>query len=343
MKIVGGRASNGCGGDARVPLWRQPHALIALVLLVSWALLPAAAQAAGGDVTVIGSTMVTPGHMGNARVMCPAGMVAVSGGVDPENVFTEVVTSSAPVFAANDNRLLFQPNGINPGPTGWQASVRNNDTTDKVAKVAAVCRLAPGAVAVVGSTNVNPNGFDTVSLHCPSGMVAVGGGVDPGNVLTEVVTASAPMFGTVRLLLRADGPAPAPDGWYAGVRNNDTVAKPFKAAVVCTALHNASARVDSGVTAVGDFGVLRVMCPGGTVAVGGGIDPQNVFTEAVTSSGPVFAANDHRLLFQPNGLQPGAIGWQATILNQSTESKSFKVATICAQPIREVFLPYVRK
>ncbi len=50
-------------------------------------------------------------------------------------------------------------------------------------------------VAVVGTTNVNDQNFGGVSLACPAGKVAVGGGIDPSNVLTEFVTSSGPTWG----------------------------------------------------------------------------------------------------------------------------------------------------
>ncbi len=89
--------------------------------------------------TVVNSVAVQPGGFAATRVNCPAGMVAVGGGIDVDQVLSMVVTSSGPVFAQNNNRLIFQPDGQKPLPTGWQASARNNDASNKNIKVAVIC------------------------------------------------------------------------------------------------------------------------------------------------------------------------------------------------------------
>ena len=88
-------------------------------------------------------------------------------------------------------------------------------------------------ITVVESDTVNAGTFEALVATCPAGRVAVGGGVDPDNVLTVVVTSSAPMVGgdrTVTLSNGRHGPATA---WWGAVRNNGTSATPFKVAAIC--------------------------------------------------------------------------------------------------------------
>jgi hypothetical protein len=101
--------------------------------------------------------------------------------------------------------------------------------------------------------------------------------------------------------------------------------------------------VGSDTATAGSFKAERVLCPRGTIAVGGGIDLDNVLTMKVTSSAPTFAQNNSRLIFQPNGTNPAPIGWQASAKNDDATTKSFKAAVICGQAVSRVFLPLVRK
>ena len=110
-----------------------------------------------------------------------------------------------------------------------------------------------------------------------------------------------------------------------------------------TSLSGVSTVVGSGTATAGSFGVERVLCPTGTLAVGGGVDLENVLTMTVTSSGPTFEQNNNRLIFQPNGVNPAPIGWQASARNDDTTTKSFKVAVICSQIEFKVFLPVVMR
>ncbi|MEK7862091.1 MAG: hypothetical protein AAB295_02370 [Chloroflexota bacterium] len=89
-------------------------------------------------------------------------------------------------------------------------------------------------LTVIGSGAVTANNFQMVSVACPTGYEAVGGGVDVGNVLNLVVTSSGPTYGGSRLLFAADGQRPAATGWLAAVRNNDaTTTYAMKVAVIC--------------------------------------------------------------------------------------------------------------
>lgn len=89
-------------------------------------------------------------------------------------------------------------------------------------------------LTVVGSGSVTPGNFLIVSVACPTGYEAVGGGVDVGNVLSLVVTSSSPTYAGSRLLFTADGQRPAATGWLGAARNNDaTMAYAMKVAAIC--------------------------------------------------------------------------------------------------------------
>ena len=96
----------------------------------------------------------------------------------------------------------------------------------------------PGPVNLVTvvktSSVITPGNFDTVIVECPAGMKAISGGIDNENVLTMVVTASAPYAESKRTLLLSDGQHAGPTGWFVAARNNAGTNYTYKAAVVCT-------------------------------------------------------------------------------------------------------------
>lgn len=280
---------------------------------------------------LISSGSAAPGSFGTARLDCPANTVAVGGGVDPDQVLTMVVTSSAPVFAQNNNRLIFQPDGEVPLPTGWQVSVRNNDTANKTFKAAVICASDVTGKVIVSSGTAAAGSFAALRINCPAGLTALSGGLDPEQVLTMAVTSSAPVFNenNNRLIFQPDGQLTAPIGWQASVRNNDSANKPFKAAAICVSGLTVKTVAKSDNVAPGSFNAIRMDCPANMIALGGGLDADQVLTMLLTSSGPVFAENNNRLIFQPDGTANPPTGWQASARNNDTAAKKFTVAVTC--------------
>jgi hypothetical protein len=91
----------------------------------------------------------------------------VGGGVDTHNVLTMKVTASAPLFGPGpSDRLLNQPDGANPAPTGWRASLRNDDTRNLAFKVVAICAPLSGANTVVGSNTVSAGSHRGEQVKC---------------------------------------------------------------------------------------------------------------------------------------------------------------------------------
>lgn len=287
-----------------------------------------------GPTVIIGSGTVAPANFGNLRLNCPANMVALGGGVDPEQVLTMVVTSSAPVFADNNNRLIFQPVGEVPLPIGWQVSVRNNDSTPKTFKAAVMCLGNITGKTIVAHGNAAANNFDAVRVDCPAAYSAISGGIDLEQVLTMVVTSSAPVFteNNNRLIFQPKGTLGVPIGWQASARNNDTASKSFNVAVICVTGISMKIVADGDNAAANSFGAVRVDCPANTTAISGGLDPDQVLTMVLTAAGPVFAQNNNRLIFQPDGPASAPTGWQAAVRNNDTTAKPFNVAAICIGP-----------
>lgn len=92
---------------------------------------------------------------------------------------------------------------------------------------------------IVSGPNVGAGSFGTAVATCPTGFVAIGGGVDPANVLTMVVTSSAPVIriGTstfTRMFSAPEGQQVPPIGWHGAVVNNAASAQGFKVAAICS-------------------------------------------------------------------------------------------------------------
>jgi hypothetical protein len=91
-------------------------------------------------------------------------------------------------------------------------------------------------VNVVAGDSVGAGGFDSTIATCPAGYVAISGGVDPDNVLTMVVTSSAPTTPEhPRLSANANGLHNV-TGWHGAVVNNSASAQGYKVGVVCAAV-----------------------------------------------------------------------------------------------------------
>jgi hypothetical protein len=189
-----------------------------------------------GMTALVSSGQVASGSFNALRINCPTGMSALGGGVDLNSVMTMRVTSSAPAFAQNNNRLIFQPNGPNPGAVGWQASAKNDATSGQLMRAVVICAPNFATSTVVASASpLTPGGAGAARVNCPAGRAALGGGIDVENVLTMTVTSSGPTFApnNTGLMSQADGQIPVAVGWQASSLNNDPSPQPFKVAVIC--------------------------------------------------------------------------------------------------------------
>ena len=89
-------------------------------------------------VTVVASSgSIANNSFGSATAQCPAGMEAIGGGPDLQNVLTMYVTSSAPLV---DNTNAYSLSNGQHGPaTAWRAFARNETGSPANFKVVAVC------------------------------------------------------------------------------------------------------------------------------------------------------------------------------------------------------------
>lgn len=191
----------------------------------------------------------------------------------------------------------------------------------------------------VGSAVAASASADLERVLCPDGSVALGGGLDPANVLTMRLTSNAPAFGpenTDRLMNSANGTLPAPTAWQSSARNDEAFAQSFKVAAICSADTTVTTEVAAAFVDSGSNATLRVLCPEGSVAIGGGVDTGNIYFVTVNAQGPVFgAAPGNTIADRAIGTGPAPRGWEATVRTEGAD-QAFKVAAICSTELTAV-------
>jgi hypothetical protein len=216
--------------------------------------------------------------------------------------------------------------------------------------LAAPCASGASLSSVVGSASAPANGAETVRVLCPEETVTLGGGIHPANVLTMSVTSSGHVHDDgsedgARLLLQDDGSGPPARGWQASARNHTDGALSFKAATVCSSAGiTTTTEVDSD-EALSVFGaphnraLARAVCPEGTQAIGGGADLGDTLLMQLAANAPFFETEDPALgglFFQPDGIRPAPIGWDAYAVNLSATSQTAKAGAICSADLSAV-------
>ncbi len=134
-------------------------------------------------------------------------------------------------------RLVAVADGSSGAPNGWWGAVRNNSSSAKTFKVGVVCQPLGGITTMISSITVTGGGSfsGTRYAQCPTGSVAIGGGIDVGDVDWVFASETAPVFGpTYTSLMQQDpGVNPAPTGWQTSAINSDESMKVLKVGAIC--------------------------------------------------------------------------------------------------------------
>ena len=249
-------------------------------------------------ITVQRNSSIPPNARSYADISagCPAGYVALSGGVDSLASADIELTALAPLFGTKG--LLTQTDGTKTmGPDGWYASVINYGNGARTVMLTVVCAPITGVNVVIRSAGVTAgaatgSGTGTLAVACPSGMVVTGGGIDVTNPEAMKLTSSSPVYGTGNAFLadRPVGTNPAAIGWSGYVSNEGPVAGgSMKVAAICAALSNVLTIVSGpvGVAQASDNGDA-LLCPAGFIAIGGGLDSKDLHILIATVSTPFY-------------------------------------------------------
>ena len=182
----------------------------------------------------------------------------------------------------------------------------------------------------------NAGSHADVASTCPTGTVALSGGLDSLGSADIELTTLAPMFGSAVLFAQATGTSGGPTGWYASVINYGSNNRTVMVSAICAPITGVltvirSASVSAGTATGSGTGTLEVQCPSGMVVTGGGVDVSNPDAMKLSSSSPQYGTGNAFLADRPAGANPAAIGWTGYVSNQGlVAGGSMKVAAICA-------------
>jgi hypothetical protein len=316
---------------------------LASVFLAATALLLAhGAFAQFPNTIVVQKAFAVPASAGNftdATVSCPAGYDAISGGLDNMNSDHLQITSLAPTFAGIP--LMQQPDGPHAVANGWHASVVNNDTVSHQAFISVTCAQNTGISVVINSLTVAAAtaagpimGYQ--QADCPSGQVAIAGGIDLEHPATMKMAATSGFYtGPTTFILDLDpGTNAAPVGWAQMIRNHGPTTGIMKVAAMCTSMSGVITIVsDYQTIEEGEHDGIAVSCPAGYSATAGGFDTnakEDFLTGTVDTllySGSVRPAD------RADGQYSAPIGWFADAVSNSTDGpRKMKTGVVCMPP-----------
>ena len=263
---------------------------------------------------------------------CPAGLIALSGGVSSDSLLVQVSTS-APSFV--EASLYTQPDGLRGAATGWYASVRNLDSVAHPVVLVAVCGLLPKTIVSVASAMVSAStpggpGIGSLIAQCPANYSAIGGGVDAHLPATMIVGSSSPTFGSQYLADRPVGQGGAPTGWNGNVRNEGPTGT-MKVAAICTPSSGISTVISPSFFAAANSAAgTSATCPAGTLALSGGLDSPNYTTTIITATTPLLNGTNPLPIDRPAGTYTSGTGWYGIYFNYGPGSATARVAAVCA-------------
>jgi hypothetical protein len=280
------------------------------------------------DAVVMATPFAAKRGLTGAYAQCPAGQRVVGGGV--------LHTASQQVYLGASGPLdstISPP--INPTTaaqstvngdvaTQWYAGVSNPVSDPAAVKTFALCSASSDATVRVASFSIAGRSTGVITVKCPTGQRALGGGVIQYSWPDNRILASGPLDSSGQLSNTTDGDIATK--WYSAVHNWPNHTVQFKAFAICSADSQATIQATPFSVAGNATGGARVRCPDGQRVVGGGIvqgGPAKFI--GLRDSGPLddtgLAANT----------DDGDLGrrWYATVENRNPHKVNFKVLAVC--------------
>jgi hypothetical protein len=172
---------------------------------------------------------------------CPEGLYALNGGVfvtgAPGGRWTLSLAPAWP-FDPGGSRLRDRDAGDSPGPTAWEAVVRNDQQfVGYLGTVSALCLPASAVVTRIEAGAVGAGAVGSDTVFCPDGTFAVGGGVDADDRTGLTLVASAPVFFgfpfATPITQISGSTTGEPIGWRVTLRSDAATPRSYKAAAIC--------------------------------------------------------------------------------------------------------------
>ena len=172
----------------------------------------------------------------------------------------------------------------------------------------------------------SPGGAGGYIVNCPGLLISLGGGFDSENedAMVGAVSRAIPKLGSTQIV----------GAWSPSIRNVTNTTQYAKLAVVCGAVDDVEVVTDTFPVPAGAIGSDSVLCPFGTVALGGGVvkqDATNANTKTIAALAPIFPANPltRSLASRPVGENPAPGGWEAAFVSEGPAGTG-EVDAICA-------------
>jgi hypothetical protein len=301
---------------------------LAFVLVVALLGLSAeSALAAPGDDATLTTTDV-PLSFNSASAgtaTCDGGAGATGGGVGVVNPLplNLAINVSAPL----DNTEVVGRTQTGDKPRAWHASEYSGAASNETARISAVCSSSAKVRLSVKTFKAASLKTTTATVSCPKGQRALGGGMDiatsPQDGLYEEASGPLPKHGDASSVATGDSPR----RWMVAVYSGFGVKRTYRAVAICSA--NVRPKIVTAEATVGPnaFEENTAACPGGTLALGGGVLPlgrprsdlQLVQNTPLGPDGTVAGTTDG---------QPPAF-WDAEFLNRGDQPRDFNVLAVC--------------
>jgi hypothetical protein len=264
---------------------------------------------------------VAPGSTGWAAAFCPGSSRAVGGGVIAEGTRTGIVVE--------DSGPLDETGTVANTVDGdvakyWYGAAYDEANTAKSVRVFALCSDTSTATIETSGWTLGGDEQSAISVTCPAGKRALGGGIVETNTLGDVtVAASGPLSASGTIEGTNDGDSPT--RWYAAVYNNVPTERNVRVSAICS---NSTATIESTAfsLAAQSSGARTATCPSSKRALGGGVVQGG--PDALTlvhDSGPLDDSGS------VTGTSDGdtATQWYSMIENYDHLAHTFKAYAIC--------------
>jgi hypothetical protein len=261
------------------------------------------------------------------------GVSATSDGMD----FGVIVLSIGPLFSSGP--LALQANGITDAPVGWRVTAFNASyPLAATVKLGVLCAAVDDAETVIDSSVTGFFAFGELTVPCPEGKIAIGGGVssiyDPWYY--DRVASSSP-----------DGAASSWVGAYWVEIESAMGGDEFKVAAVCID-ERALNVIDIPASVNPELPTFReVPCAAGEIALGGGVytsEPSyaegNGYAAVIIDTSPLFEGAQS-LNDLADGAHDAPVGWRGMVWNRNDWAGLMAhFYAICWEPER-VYLPLI--
>jgi hypothetical protein len=281
-----------------------------------------------GDAMVEATPFTANPGLTGAYAQCSAGQRVVGGGVLHTANQPVYLGASGPLDSTNSppiNPTTAAQNTVDGDvATQWYAGVSNPVSDPAAVKAFALCSASSDATVRAASFSIAGRSTGAMTVRCPTGQRALGGGVIEYSWPDNRILASGPLDSSGQLSNTTDGVVAT--RWYSAVHNLPDHTVQFKAFAVCSADSQATVQATGFSVAGNATGHAGARCPDSQRVVGGGIvqgGPAKFLR--LRDSGPLDATS------LAGSTDDGDLArrWYAAVENRNPDKVNLKVLAVC--------------